>query len=122
MLPMVDLYYQHTGDLSFIRDNIDTLASEMAFWKKRQRNNIRNELGNVTYNFLATYAVTAKHPRPEGYRQDVKKVEGLTGKYYILTLYNAIFQDIPADLASKTLLIINIFHPCPSLSYHRCYR
>lgn len=32
LVPMVRAYLQHSGDLDFVRDNIDTIEREFQFW------------------------------------------------------------------------------------------
>ncbi|XP_054988868.1 trehalase isoform X2 [Sorex araneus] len=64
---MMDSYFKHTRDETFLRDNIDTLASELDFWATNR--SISVSAGGKNY-ILSRYYVPYGGPRPESYSKD----------------------------------------------------
>uniref|UniRef100_A0A1B6DB06 Trehalase n=2 Tax=Clastoptera arizonana TaxID=38151 RepID=A0A1B6DB06_9HEMI len=69
LIPMVNSYYNRTGDLKFIKDNINILEKEFEFWQEKRMVKIRKN--GVCYN-LARYSALSSGPRPESYREDLE--------------------------------------------------
>ncbi|KAG8522211.1 Trehalase, partial [Galemys pyrenaicus] len=69
LLPlMMSSYVKHTQDLAFLRDSIDTLASELDFWAWNR--SVVVSVGGKGY-VLNRYHVPYGGPRPESYSKDV---------------------------------------------------
>lgn len=61
LIPMVESYVNVTGDVAFLRNNIDLLEKEFLFW-------MNNRTVNVRGHVLARYNVEYGGPRPEAYK------------------------------------------------------
>ncbi|XP_042088642.1 trehalase isoform X2 [Ovis aries] len=66
---MMDRYVAHTNDTTFLRDHIETLASELDFWTKNR--SISVSAGGKSYS-LNRYEVPYGGPRPESYSKDAE--------------------------------------------------
>ncbi|KAM8818375.1 trehalase [Rhynchonycteris naso] len=66
---MMDRYVTYTNDTAFLRDNIGTLALELAFWTENK--NISVSLWGKSY-VLNRYYVPYGGPRPESYSKDAE--------------------------------------------------
>ncbi|XDA84182.1 hypothetical protein R6Z07F_014005 [Ovis aries] len=66
---MMDRYVAHTNDTTFLRDHIETLASELDFWTKNK--SISVSAGGKSYS-LNRYEVPYGGPRPESYSKDAE--------------------------------------------------
>ncbi|ERE75008.1 trehalase [Cricetulus griseus] len=64
---MMDLYVTHTKDVSFLQENIGTVASELDFWTVNRTITVNS--GGRSYN-LNRYYVPYGGPRPESYSKD----------------------------------------------------
>ncbi|XP_028722233.2 trehalase isoform X1 [Peromyscus leucopus] len=64
---MMDLYVTHTQDVSFLQENIGTLASELDFWTVNRTVSVSS--GGQSYA-LNRYYVPYGGPRPESYSKD----------------------------------------------------
>ncbi|XP_004688881.1 PREDICTED: trehalase [Condylura cristata] len=71
---MMNSYVTRTHDLTFLRDNIETLALELDFWA--QNRSVPVSLGGKTYT-LNRYYVPFGGPRPESYSKDMELAETL---------------------------------------------
>jgi alpha,alpha-trehalase len=65
LIPMVDSYVTQTGNITFLKNNINLLEKEFQFWMTNRTVTV-NKDGNE-YK-LARYYVPAQGPRPESYR------------------------------------------------------
>lgn len=65
LLPMVHLYYEHTKDLDFIKNHINTMEMEFHFWMTNRTVKIEKDGKHYT---LARYKEASTGPRPESYR------------------------------------------------------
>ncbi len=63
--PMVQLYYEHTKDLEFIRKNVHLMEKEFQFWMNNRTVKIEKDGKHYT---LARYKEGSTGPRPESYR------------------------------------------------------
>ncbi|KAF5270983.1 hypothetical protein FQA39_LY18856 [Lamprigera yunnana] len=63
---MAFLYYQHTNDLMWIKNNIQILAKELNYWRGQLLHLTKN---GKTYSMYHYHAVSSG-PRPESYRED----------------------------------------------------
>ncbi|XP_026288506.1 trehalase isoform X1 [Frankliniella occidentalis] len=68
LVPMVKAYLQHSGDLDFVRENIDVIEREFQFWLNNATVEVTHK--GKTYK-LARYFSPSDGPRPESYREDV---------------------------------------------------
>ncbi|ELR55388.1 Trehalase, partial [Bos mutus] len=66
---MMDRYVAHTNDTTFLRDHIETLASELDFWTKNRSISVSS--GGKSY-ILNHYEVPYGGPRPESYSKDAE--------------------------------------------------
>ncbi|KAF4008935.1 hypothetical protein G4228_000112 [Cervus hanglu yarkandensis] len=66
---MMDRYVAHTNDTTFLRDHIETLASELDFWSKNRSISVSS--GGKSY-ILNHYEVPYGGPRPESYSKDAE--------------------------------------------------
>uniref|UniRef100_A0A452FH04 Trehalase n=1 Tax=Capra hircus TaxID=9925 RepID=A0A452FH04_CAPHI len=66
---MMDCYVAHTNDTTFLRDHIETLASELDFWTKNRSISVSS--GGKSYS-LNRYEVPYGGPRPESYSKDAE--------------------------------------------------
>ncbi|XP_043337851.1 trehalase [Cervus canadensis] len=66
---MMDRYVAHTNDTAFLRDHIETLASELDFWSKNRSISVSS--GGKSY-ILNHYEVPYGGPRPESYSKDAE--------------------------------------------------
>ncbi|KAM7337704.1 hypothetical protein ACRRTK_003823 [Alexandromys fortis] len=64
---MMDLYVTYTKDISFLQENIGTLASELDFWTVNRSLSVSS--GGKSY-ILNRYYVPYGGPRPESYSKD----------------------------------------------------
>ncbi|XP_041494623.1 trehalase [Microtus oregoni] len=64
---MMDLYVNYTKDISFLQENIGTLASELDFWTVNRSLSVSS--GGKSY-ILNRYYVPYGGPRPESYSKD----------------------------------------------------
>ncbi|XP_066907647.1 trehalase isoform X1 [Halyomorpha halys] len=70
LLPMMmESFYNHTKDLEFLRNNIETMEKEMEYWKKF-RSVIARKNGFEYKMFL--YHVPSELPRPEAFKADME--------------------------------------------------
>ncbi|XKL66018.1 hypothetical protein PGB90_009438 [Kerria lacca] len=65
--PMIQLYYDHTKDLEFVRKNIHLMEKEFQFWMNNRTVQIEKDGKHYT---LARYKERSTGPRPESYRED----------------------------------------------------
>nr|WON00875.1 trehalase [Arma chinensis] len=65
---MVNSYFQHTKDFSFIKQNINILDEEMDYWLASRTVEVKKS--GKTYKLFRYFAVS-NGPRPESYREDV---------------------------------------------------
>lgn len=63
---MAHLYYHQTKNLTWLKQNIETLAQELEFWNSRS---VQVQRGERIYT-LFQYKAVSKGPRPESYRED----------------------------------------------------
>ena len=61
LIPMVDSYFNATGDIAFLRKNIHLLEKELQFW-------LTNRTVLVRGYTLSRFNVEFDGPRPESYR------------------------------------------------------
>ncbi|XP_052509218.1 trehalase [Budorcas taxicolor] len=66
---MMDRYVAHTNDTTFLRDHIETLASDLDFWTKNRSISVSS--GGKSYS-LNRYEVPYGGPRPESYSKDAE--------------------------------------------------
>ncbi|XP_047371967.1 trehalase isoform X2 [Sciurus carolinensis] len=71
---MMDRYVAHTNDITFLRENIETLALELNFWTVNRT--ISVYLEEKSYN-LNRYYVPYGGPRPESYSKDAELADTL---------------------------------------------
>ncbi|XP_005328394.2 trehalase isoform X1 [Ictidomys tridecemlineatus] len=71
---MMDRYVAHTNDITFLRENIETLALELNFWTVNRTISVHS--GEKSYN-LNRYYVPFGGPRPESYSKDAELAETL---------------------------------------------
>ncbi|ELW63221.1 Trehalase [Tupaia chinensis] len=71
---MMHLYLTHTGDIAFLRENIETLALELNFWA--QNRSISVDIEGQSY-VLNRYYVPYGGPRPESYSKDTELADTL---------------------------------------------
>lgn len=67
LLPMVKSYMDATNDVDFLREHLDTLEKEYAFWLANRT--VIVSKGNKEYR-LARFYDESQGPRPESYRED----------------------------------------------------
>lgn len=67
LLPMIQLYYEHTKNLTFIEEHIETMEKEFEFWMRNRTVKIEKDGKHYT---LARYKEGSYGPRPESYRED----------------------------------------------------
>ena len=65
LIPMVDSYVTQTGNITFLRNNINLLEKEFKFWMSNRTVTVNID-GNE-YKLARHYA-PSQGPRPEGYR------------------------------------------------------
>ena len=68
---MVAMYWSHTKDDEFIKNNINTLTKEYDFWMKQRSINVTSTHSGKSYN-LNRYNSMLGYPRPESYKEDVE--------------------------------------------------
>ncbi|XP_034249125.1 trehalase-like isoform X2 [Thrips palmi] len=68
LVPMIKAYLQHSGDLDFVRENIDLIEKEFLFWINNAT--VEVTVKGKTYK-LSRYFSPSDGPRPESYREDV---------------------------------------------------
>lgn len=68
LIPSIKIYYDHTEDLDYIRNNIATMEKEFQFWMTNHT--VKIDKGGRTYT-LAVYGDKSQGPRPESYREDI---------------------------------------------------
>ncbi|KAB0347135.1 hypothetical protein FD754_011992 [Muntiacus muntjak] len=66
---MMDRYVAHTNDTAFLRDHIETLASELDFWSKNRSISVSSRGKSYILN---RYEVPYGGPRPESYSKDAE--------------------------------------------------
>ncbi|VDI30626.1 alpha,alpha-trehalase [Mytilus galloprovincialis] len=71
-IPMMYEYYKTTGDLEFIRSNLDILEAEYQFWMKNRTVAVER---NGKMHILNQYQSDVSKPRPESYFEDVKTAQ-----------------------------------------------
>ncbi|KAI5634840.1 trehalase domain-containing protein [Phthorimaea operculella] len=71
---MMSIYIRHTGDLAFLKENIDKLESELQYWLDTQRITFSMEDKDRAFTLLRYYA-PSKGPRPESYKEDYKNAQ-----------------------------------------------
>ncbi|XP_010627618.1 trehalase isoform X2 [Fukomys damarensis] len=71
---MMDRYITHTDNISFLRENIETLALELDFWTVNRTVSVN--LGGESY-ILNRYYVPFGGPRPESYSKDEELANNL---------------------------------------------
>ncbi|KAL5020135.1 hypothetical protein ScPMuIL_003027 [Solemya velum] len=74
LTPMVYSYYNHTGNLDFVRDNIQTLEEEYKFWCTNRTVAVTKD-GQV--HWLNRYDTETNTPRPESYVEDIATATGV---------------------------------------------
>lgn len=65
LLPMVQLYFDHTKDLEFIKQHITVMEKEFQFWMTNRTVKIEKDGKHYT---LGRYKESSYGPRPESYR------------------------------------------------------
>ncbi|KAJ8952021.1 hypothetical protein NQ318_023462 [Aromia moschata] len=68
LIPMIKLYYEFTGDKSFIARNIHLIEKEFNYW---MTNHSKKIVMNGAEYTLAAYGDYSNGPRPESYFEDV---------------------------------------------------
>nr|XP_003418300.1 trehalase [Loxodonta africana] len=71
---MMDRYVTHTNDITFLLENIETLALELNFWTEKRSINVSS--GGKSY-ILNRYYVPYGGPRPESYSKDAELADTL---------------------------------------------
>ncbi|XP_040832998.1 trehalase isoform X1 [Ochotona curzoniae] len=71
---MMDRYINHTDDITFLRENIETLALELNFWAENRTISVSSGERNYTLN---RYYVPYGGPRPESYSKDAELADTL---------------------------------------------
>ncbi|CAG0917111.1 unnamed protein product [Notodromas monacha] len=66
-IPMVNEYVSATGDLEFLRENMDAMEEEYAFWHNQRSTTI---VVNGKEHLVTLYNVSVAGPRPESYTED----------------------------------------------------
>lgn len=61
LIPMIHLYVNSTGDMAFLRSNIERIEKEYLFWT------VNRSISVMSYD-VAQYNVGVGSPRPESYR------------------------------------------------------
>ncbi|KAF2349624.1 Glycoside hydrolase family 37 [Trinorchestia longiramus] len=74
LIPMVHLYVNATGDLQFVRDNIELMEQEFNFWLNNRTTEV--SVNGTTYT-LAQYNSRVDGPRPESYKEDYESAQNL---------------------------------------------
>ncbi|CAG0896196.1 unnamed protein product [Darwinula stevensoni] len=101
LIPMVKLYLEHTDDLEFLRENIQTLEKEFAFWMNERTLNVTHE---GKRHRMARYNVETSGPRPESYKEDYHWASHFRAEEERSAFYNdlksAAENVIPVDLNS----------------------
>ena len=87
LIQMVHLYYSHTQDLEFVRNNFEILEKEYEFWENH-RSVTRNVSG--TLHGFAVYKANMTTPRPESYWHDYEVGETLGDKEEQSQFYQAV--------------------------------
>ena len=65
LIPMVDSYVTQTGNITFLKENIELLEAEFYFWEINRTVTVKKD--GKEYK-LARYYAPSKGPRPESYR------------------------------------------------------
>lgn len=65
LIPMVDSYVTQTGNITFLKNNINLLAKEFEFWMTNRTVTVNKN--GIEYT-LARYYAPSQGPRPESYR------------------------------------------------------
>lgn len=68
LIPMFQLYMEHTNDIDFLRENIGLLEKEFQFWETQRSVNVTDKRGKT--HTVAQYRVEVGEPRPESFRED----------------------------------------------------
>lgn len=71
---MMDRYVAHTDDITFLQENIETLALELNFWTVNRTISVYSGEKSYTLNH---YYVPYGGPRPESYSKDVELADAL---------------------------------------------
>ena len=74
---MVDIYFEKTGEIDFLQQNISVLEKEYYFWIQNRTVAVKGSSG--TEHEVAIYNVETNKPRPEGYMADVNVVKDMSG-------------------------------------------
>ena len=93
LIPMVDLYLNHTGDVNYVKSILDSLEKEYSFWRKDRTIEIETSSGRK-YN-LSIYAANMDTPRPESYFEDVHTAQDVPND-----TKPALYQDIASAAES----------------------
>ena len=93
LIPMVDLYLNHTGDVDYVKSILDTLEKEYSFWRKDRTVEVETSSGRK-YN-LSVYAANMDTPRPESYYEDVHTAQDVPND-----TKPALYQDIASAAES----------------------
>ena len=93
LIPMVDLYLNHTGDVDYVKSILDILEKEYSFWRKDRTVEVETSSGRK-YN-LSVYAANMDTPRPESYYEDVHTAQGVPND-----TKPALYQDIASAAES----------------------
>lgn len=93
LIPMVDLYLNHTGKVDYVKSILDTLEKEYSFWRKDRTVEVETSLGRK-YN-LSVYAANMDTPRPESYYEDVHTAQDVPND-----TKPALYQDIASGAES----------------------
>jgi alpha,alpha-trehalase len=65
LIPMVDSYVTHTGNINFLKNYINLLEAEFQFWMTNRTVTVNKNGTNYT---MARYYAVSQGPRPESYR------------------------------------------------------
>lgn len=93
LIPIVDLYLNHTGDVDYVKSILDVLEKEYSFW--RQHRTIEVEISADRKHNLSIYAADMDTPRPESYYEDVHTAQELPDD-----AKPALYQDIASAAES----------------------
>ena len=69
LIPIVELYLEHTGDTDYVKSVLNDLEKEYQFW--RQHRTVEIEISPGRKYSLSIYAADMDTPRPESYYEDV---------------------------------------------------
>ncbi|OXA45583.1 Trehalase [Folsomia candida] len=74
LIPMIEAYYNHSGDDVFIRENFAVMQKEFQFWMQNRTVTFEKDGANFT---MARYAVDRKGPRPEAFQKEFDQIDPL---------------------------------------------